>query len=309
VSNYINGLERRSENREDWNRRLEEAKLELKAANADLAALISKGSEYAYDFAIRVQRAQDRLAVSERLASAKEPHLDALDWLVKKFGNWAGATSKAFVQPVMVFLDGIPGKDELASNILSACSRAGIRVASFAIYDMPQERRVQLYAFLDTFRTSTPLAVSDFVLTLNGETPIAHDLAVEFRVLSEPGTWETRAKPNVDKFNLEKLRHFYMAAANALGSARDVHRSAFATRLTSALTAFEAADKGDVMPSLDPAEGEQQNRLRETALELRGKAVCLDEQFTPEIKSEFDDAPIEYVGKSNVESALSLVSE
>jgi hypothetical protein len=301
----IEELTKPQESAEEWHRRLKEARHELKAAQSDLVALRARVSKHASEFAYDLGVAQARLeAVELHGPMIGEPRRDPLDWLVGKFGRWAGAMGGALLQPMMVFLDGIPGQDNLATGIVAACRNSDVRVACFNVFDMAPEKRVELYSCLAMLRTSTPLAVSDFVLTLKGGTPLARDLAKEFRQLCEPANWQEHA---VGGFNLDHLRQFYIdAGTKAFGAVPDARRSAFAKRLISALSALDAADTAGAVPSLYPHKEEQHTRWLGAAHRLMGSAMCFDAEFNIEIRDTFGGAPVEYVGRAGHQVGLKL---
>jgi len=292
-------LERGNDPIDAWRERLAEARLELSGATADLQALRTKGYAEATPFGRRLEALQARLATVERLGfppAVKPLVQDPVNALVERLGKWIGGAPKA-LEPVVVLLNGIRDPDPLTSAIVKFYQ--DMRVAVFDVAEMEPSIRARLYATLDKLRIATPLAISDFMLAVDGDTSIGQELASEFRILGQPGSWQERAKvgDGFSNLNLASLRRFYVAKTEALrGEEEDPARAAFGIRLTSALTAFDTADAALNMPRHPYANAkEHQARWRSAAQELMGDVVCLDTSANATIAAAFEGVPVDYI--------------
>ena len=305
----VQELEKRNGDPDVWRERLSEARLELDGAIADLHALQRDHSPIAAEFASRLGSAQSRVAAVERagppVAAPPKPEEDPLDWFVRQFGSWLGGAPAA-LEPVLVLLNGARGGSELAP-MLDLCLAANVHIAAFDLFGMPAGKRATFYACLDYLRSSTPLAVSDVVLAVDGRTPIAQPLAKEFRELYELGKWRARMKGDdvyILKCDLDLVRRFYLAqTANFLNSSPGApadSRTAFATRVNSALCAFTVADRADrqYLPFGKPEQ--HRRRWLGAAHELMGDVVCVDvAPSSAAIKDTFLGCSVDYYVASN----------
>jgi len=239
-----------------------------------------------------------------KVAAVAAPKVDPLQWLVKEFGTWLGGAPQA-LGPVLVLLDGIIGRDRFAPVIADSCRKADVCVASFDVSGMAAHTRRALYASLDRLRSATPLAVSNLIMTLDGSHENARGLAMELRELCELGKWQERepaAMANIPDFNLGVLRHFYVSrGAEMMGVPTDAatpegRQSAFANRLTGALSAFTAAESTRAAPRL-PFEKpeEQRTRFLNAAHRLMGEIVCYDATPTRAMQCTFAGSAVNYM--------------
>jgi hypothetical protein len=275
----VEQLERRADPPEIWIDRLGEARLELGGVSADLRALQAKASPAAKQYARRLKLLKARLVTAELAGPPQFAENDPIHNLVAKFGQWMNGVPAAF-EPVLVLLDGIRGNDPVSTVLVESCGTAQVHVAAFDVASMKAPRRAALYAMLDRLRVATPLAVCDFVLTVDGHTKIANKLAAEFCALGQPGTWQTRA-PAADTesaaLNVGALRSFYLEQSKTIldGWAATAH-TVFATHLASTLSAFAIVDAKEIrhLPLVDAQQ--HKARWRNAAHELMGNVVCLD---------------------------------
>jgi hypothetical protein len=285
----------------------------LEGATAELRALQADRSVHAQDFALRLGAAQGRLAAEERLGppapiTVDAPEFDPLRWLVDQFGSWIGEPPQWLKpEPVLVLFDGARYHTGLPASVLRSCQEEDVRVAAFDVATMAPDKRAVLYKTFDYLRSATPLCVSNLVLTLDGQTQQAMSLASEFRDLCQPGNWYARTGSTPPAIDLDALRRFYlMQSANILGmryfGELDDRRKVFATRVTSALSAFAAADVARAAPRL-PFDRPEQHRERwlVAAHELMGDVVCLDFGHNAAIKAAFDGSAVGYVATSHLD--------
>lgn len=293
----VEELDRRGDPPDAWLERLAEAQLELGGATADLRALQAKASPDAMPFNLRLAQLKDRLAAVE---DAGPPlsflEKDPIDLLVESFGKWLHRRSTVF-EPMLVLLDGNSVHSPMTDALVMDCRAASIHVASFNVANMKADHRACLYAALDRLRVATPLAVSDFVMALDGRTEIALELATEFRDLGHLGMWQERAPVICGDYfaelDLTTLRNSYLAKSRAyLSRPTDDPAPAtaarFVERLNSTLAVFATADADKGISHLSFVNPEQhQARLRNAAQALLGDVICLDATHDASIESAF----------------------
>jgi hypothetical protein len=313
LSAFDNGKPR---NPQEWNDWIRQARIYLQGARAEFNAIkANKGDlDRIQRYAERLGMAQGRLAGWERLGppraavipSRDPPVLEAgtrwdelLNLLIERLGTWATSSGSlaAQINRVVVHLDGINEKDELAAYLAQICTKANVPVVSFDVACMPHHDRIALYGSLDRLRTATPLAIADVVLTLDGRTELAGDLAREVKGLGQPGKWDRDGVANLegpDWLNLDntnthqfydRLRRHYVAESAEIIAGSEVKTKEFACayRLVSALGALAMWDEN---------EG---RKLQEGTARLMGGIFCFDRVRSPTIEQTLADASVQYV--------------
>lgn len=326
LEEMLGELEEYSSDAAEWQSRMREARMELRNAEADMLALQSRHPEHTADFARQFGFVQGRLATVERLgppvsrlAPPPKPDVDVVGWIVEQFGAWLNGepalrSAAAALDPLVVLLDGTVGHDPMATRMVNICRAAAVPVATFDVVRMGVAKRKQLYAGLDALRTATPLAVSDFVLTVDGRTEAGRALVTEVRELAQPGWCHARiskggAEPgdlDLTGLDLAALRRFYVEqGARMLRVSRppagtvEARRAEIACRVVSALSALDAAETPGTRAHLPFAWVEQENsRWMNSAKGLLGAVVCIDAERNVEIEATLAEGEVEYIVNS-----------
>ncbi|NUB46762.1 hypothetical protein GEU84_020425 [Fertoebacter nigrum] len=311
VEAILDEMERADQRDEDWFSRLHEARLELRSAEADMHVLLTQGSEHSTAFSHQLTSLQRRLTVVEQLETREsidpspfEPKFDPFSWLGEHFGQWlkSGTTLSDATSALgrgVVLLDGIEGEDPISIRMLDACHRRNVPVAAFDVADMDAAQRTRLFAGLEGLRTSTPLAVCDLVLTVDGRTEVGRSLACEIGELANPTRWNAIVK--VADLDLLSLRQHYLTEGTSMlksvqePSAEYSVRKATAGRLVSALLAIEAAESASEESGIPfPWAKDETGRLRNAAKRLLGSVVCVDAQHSTEMAASLAACSVRY---------------
>jgi hypothetical protein len=292
----IGELEQGSIPAELWRGQLEEARLELRGLDAELQAMTVRAPAKAADFRFRFEGLRDRLtAVEKGRRPAARPSLkDHFAEIVERFGRWR-SPAPALFDPLLVLLEGIEGSDAVASAIARAANEAEIRVAAFDLCGLDEGERKMLFAALDRLRLATPLAVSDFVLALDGRTRPAKEFAYSFKQLARldaPQGPKEAVIEGVGKFDLDELRREYFSTGDLVGNAK-------AAYVTSAISLCAAVDKTADMSiearplpvwGLDTAV---------VAKSVMGNMLCVDASHNDEIERTLEGEAVAYVKEAS----------
>ncbi|MBD9544747.1 hypothetical protein IB276_35540 [Ensifer sp. ENS04] len=286
---------------------LDLAAIALKGCRGDLEELQKSDLPTAdvSEYALRLGTAEGLLNGHQRHPLLSIPKVDPVDWLVRNYGRWSHMP-KSPIEPVLVLFDGIDGHDALSERVLARCEANEVSVASFNMSAMDQKRRRALFTWIDCLRKTTPLAASNFVLTVNGHTPIGKTLAREFNLFSksdvnEKGKYGHKAKlpldfPGFIEEEYKTIRQSYIERlAFAIHSANDARRQAFAAKCSSLLTTFTAAEAVKGASLADARLQHQRTALLHAAHQMMGAHLCIDVGFTKSVERTFQGDDVRYI--------------
>lgn len=294
------GLDAKEGRDDEWREHREEALLELAGCKADLRALQERRSPIAEEYGRRLTKAELELGVTRPppAVPAYAP-MDPLGEVVRRFGAWVLGVPPR-LQPLVILFKG--GAETVANEVVQACSQADVRVASFNVAAMAKSDRTLLYGLLDRLRVTTPLAVCDFVLAVDGGSFLAQELATEFNALgSQPGQWSEKLAflpGDFMRVDTGDIRRAYLDKCTSMLSAStvsDARQQTFARRCTSALLALETAET--TFAAANVVVGSVQDhrtRWLNSAHGLMGDMICIDSSYHPPLKNTFEGQPVDY---------------
>lgn len=335
LEEILGGLEEFSGTSDDWHALLREVRLELRSATADLETLRLKRHYLSDGFARRLGIIEGRLITIERFGPMRQPRLDVVSWLTEEFGSWmkgvpALRNAVGALDRVVVLLDGIVGSDPVATRMYNVCNAASVPVAAFDVGSMNASKRKQLFVGLNALRTATPLAISDFILTVDGRTRAGRDLVSEVREFAQPRWWQSHASENgtttshssLTEGDLISTRRYYVERGTRIVGTTDLAgdtskalHTAATLRVVSALSALDAistlsiAIGPQIVGNKIPATYEHSSFLRpehegyrwhNAAKALLGEIVCVDLQRNGEVQETLGHEGVHYVVNAEI---------
>jgi len=162
------------------NARLEEARILIRVAQADIKSMATSGgiTDRILELSQRCGAVQQRLEEFEAPFDTTDPWRGLVDNLVNRLGRWTGAVASArYVKTFVILLDGISERDPISSEVVRWCTNEAVPVAAFDVAKFQTKDWSELYKGLLDIHVAKPSAFGEVVITVNGSKPSGRRVA------------------------------------------------------------------------------------------------------------------------------------